>query len=190
MPAPAREPRSSPCSTGFSVLPASAAFSFGSGNLCRPSPPQGGSLLPRACEPGEAREDRSCALDPPRRRAERDGGGAPSRTRALRRTRAWRDAGPPRGGGRGRRTSSHPLLERVRVPVCTRARSGRPGQSARCGPTGLTVLSVGSSLIVFNVASLVPSGSVRLSTREPPGAAKLAVPCWGVLSQVTGAALA
>lgn len=175
--APAREPRSSPCSTGFSVLPAASAFSLCSGNLRRPSP-QGRSLLPRTCEPGEGWVDRSCALDPHQRRAEWDGSGAPSRTRALRRTWAWVDAGVGWGpSGRGSREEdfpSTPLSERVRVPVCTRARSGRRGQSARCGAAGLTVLSVGS-LLVFSVASPVPSRSVRLhrSPRLPPSSLSL-----------------
>lgn len=106
--APAREPLSLPCSTGFSVLPAASAFSLCSRNLRRPSP-QGGSLLPRACESGEGWVDRSCALDPPQRRAERDGGGAPSRTRALRRTRAWVDTGVGWGpSGRGSREEDFP----------------------------------------------------------------------------------
>lgn len=123
--APAREPRSSPCSTGFSVLSAASAFSLCSGNLRRPSP-QGGSLLPRTCEPGEGWVDRSCALDPHQRQAERDGGGAPSRTRALRRTRAWVDAGVGWGpSGRGSREedflSTPPFGTRARASVHTRS---------------------------------------------------------------------
>lgn len=70
------------------------------GTFRRPSP-QGGSLLLRACEPGEGWEDWSPALDPLERWAERDGGGAPSRTRALRPPRPWIAGGPPSGRGVG-----------------------------------------------------------------------------------------
>jgi hypothetical protein len=69
------------------------------GTFSRPSP-QGRSLLLRACEPGEGREDWSPALDPLQRWAERDGAARP-RARALsgRLSPGWLGV-PPRGGGR------------------------------------------------------------------------------------------
>lgn len=162
MSAPAREPGSSPVrpvSPFSSPRPPSPSAC---GTFRRPSP-QGGSLLLRACEPEEGREHWSRALDPLQHWAERDGTARP-RARALsgRLGPGWLERGVPPSGRGSEDFFSHPLLERVRVPPCTRARSGCPGQSARCGAAGLTVLLVGSSHIVFKVASQVPSRSVRL----------------------------
>lgn len=170
--APAREPRSSPCSTGFSFLPAANAFSLCSGSR-RPAPSTGLESITRACEPGEGREDRSCALDPPQRRAERDGGGAHARSSA---DSGLGGCGSP--SGRGSREGgffSHPLLERVRVRACTRARSARPGQSGRCRAAGLTVLSVGVLPLRFQRSFPGPPRSVRLhrSPRVPPSSLSL-----------------
>lgn len=148
-------------STGFSFLLAPSAFSLGLRNLSPFLSAGRESTTPSLRAWGVAGTLEPC-VRPPSALGGAGRHGAPSRTRALRPTRPWMAGGGSPSGRGSEDFFSHPLLERVHVPPCTRARSGCPGQSARCGAAGLTVLLVGSSHIVFKVVSQVLSRSVRL----------------------------
>lgn len=101
MSAPAREPGSSPVRP-VSPFSSPRPPSLSACGTFRRSSPQGGSLLLRACEPGEWREHWSRALDPLQRWAERDGTARP-RARALsgRLGPGWLGGSPLGAGVRG-----------------------------------------------------------------------------------------